>query len=147
MSRTLFLLVYPSRLFPAHWSLWLPTTRNSNLGKRIHAVGDAGSGFQFVVDRNYDLALSEEGYPGHVLPLAEMDEGNVVDDVPDQSPVRESAASMSDPEEGLVGTGDGTLLLRPRDRIEEVASSIPTPGKSLRSAVTMVNGSPDTVSS
>src|SRR6187551_3436105 len=43
-SRTLYVLVYPSPLFAAHWSFWLPyldiSGREARVGDRIHATGD-----------------------------------------------------------------------------------------------------------
>ena len=49
--RTLHVLVYPSPLFAAHWSFWLPYPdtdapgRDSDMGDRIHATGDRLNGF------------------------------------------------------------------------------------------------------
>lgn len=59
MYRTVYVLVYPSRLFSAHWSFWLPYTdsgdQQSNTGDRIHVTGDRLNGFQYEYDHNYDI--------------------------------------------------------------------------------------------
>ncbi|KAI1412041.1 hypothetical protein F5Y13DRAFT_180395 [Hypoxylon sp. FL1857] len=70
--RILYVLVYPSRLFAAHWSFWLPYikdgNRQSDTGDRIHVTGDRLNGFLYEYaahlskasqDRND--ALGEEG--------------------------------------------------------------------------------------
>ncbi|KAI1394570.1 hypothetical protein F4819DRAFT_493327 [Hypoxylon fuscum] len=59
MHRTLYVLVYPSRLFAAHWSFWLPYVdagnQQSNTGDRIHATGDRLHGFQYEYIRDYNV--------------------------------------------------------------------------------------------
>lgn len=59
--RTLYLLIYPSRPFAAHWSLFLPykspsSPSSTKIGKRIHATGDRLNGFTLEIVRNYDRA-------------------------------------------------------------------------------------------
>ncbi|KAI0853604.1 hypothetical protein F5Y00DRAFT_105111 [Daldinia vernicosa] len=59
MLRTIYVLVYPSRLFAAHWSFWLPyvdtDNQQSNIGDRIHVTGDRLNGFQYEYIRNYNV--------------------------------------------------------------------------------------------
>jgi hypothetical protein len=59
MDRTLYVLVYPSRLFAAHWSLWIPYVdaagRETDIGDRIHVTGDRLNGFEYEYIRNYNI--------------------------------------------------------------------------------------------
>jgi hypothetical protein len=45
MPHKVYLLVYPSPLFPVHWALWIPSDRidgaGTTLGKGIHVTGRA----------------------------------------------------------------------------------------------------------
>jgi hypothetical protein len=60
MYQTLYVLVYPSRLFAAHWSFWIPHLdsggQESSTGDRIHVTGDCLNGFEYeyVCDYNVD---------------------------------------------------------------------------------------------
>ena len=61
MSQTLYVLVYPSRLFAAHWSFWLPrieeaSGRELDTGDRIHVTGDRLNGFQYEYVRGYNVS-------------------------------------------------------------------------------------------
>ncbi|CAJ2510208.1 Uu.00g061080.m01.CDS01 [Anthostomella pinea] len=68
MHHTLFVLVYPSRLFAAHWSFWLPYDDASNhIGDRVHVTGDRLGGFQYEYIRNYDV--SEDDRHPKALPI------------------------------------------------------------------------------
>ncbi|KAF2752611.1 hypothetical protein EJ05DRAFT_505899 [Pseudovirgaria hyperparasitica] len=112
MSRTVHLIVYNSPLFPAHWGLWVPQKDgDQNIGKLIHATGDARNGFEVAFKRNYDLGATSRSY--QLLPLAQVADQHVVDVKGD----------------GRTGT-DTTV----HDYLEQVALSIPAPGRSLRSA-------------
>ncbi|KAI9657346.1 MAG: hypothetical protein M1821_003026 [Bathelium mastoideum] len=57
--RTLYVLVYPSRLFAAHWSFWLPyldtESHELEIGHRIHVTGDRLNGFTYDFENNYDV--------------------------------------------------------------------------------------------
>lgn len=59
MHRTLYVLVYPSRLFAAHWSFWIPyhygNGQESNVGDRIHVTGDRLHGFEYEYVQNYNV--------------------------------------------------------------------------------------------
>ena len=59
MSRPLYLVVYHSRLFAAHWALWIPTYANEtvgDVGKVIHVEGSPSEGFSHQFKRNYDIS-------------------------------------------------------------------------------------------
>ncbi|KAI1451420.1 hypothetical protein F4805DRAFT_103091 [Annulohypoxylon moriforme] len=108
MSRTIYLLVYNSRLFPAHWSLWIPSPENPDVGKRIHAQGDVATGFELCFERNYDKGQTSRRH--EILPLADVDSVHIIDT-----------------------PGDGTRSTdqEPKDRLENIVLSVPTPGPSL----------------
>ncbi|KAH8908536.1 hypothetical protein BR93DRAFT_489954 [Coniochaeta sp. PMI_546] len=63
MHRTLYVLVYPSRLFAAHWSLWIPyldsSGQESDTGDRVHVTGDRLNGFQYEYLRDYNVREDE----------------------------------------------------------------------------------------
>ncbi|KAM7219905.1 hypothetical protein V8F06_004760 [Rhypophila decipiens] len=117
MARSVYLLIYNSPLFPAHWAIWIPSEAKSTTGKLIHARGDARSGFDVTVDRNYDI--SQTGRKHEIIPLARVDDSNVVDSPSDAPRTRET---------GSAGT------FSPQDKVEQIALRVPAPGPSLRTA-------------
>ena len=108
--RDIKLIVYGGGLFDAHWALFIPTTANHQVGKLIHAVGDARNGFTLEFSRNYDLSHTTRKL--EVLPLTTVDSKYIVDT-----------------------PGDGTRQkdTNPVDIIEKKASDVAVPGPSLRS--------------
>ncbi|KAI1328006.1 hypothetical protein F5Y16DRAFT_420342 [Xylariaceae sp. FL0255] len=71
-SRILYVLVYPSRLFAAHWSFFIPYSssphaRDNNhhhpigRGNRIHVTGDRLNGFRYEYDADYNPDDDPEG--------------------------------------------------------------------------------------
>jgi hypothetical protein len=56
MPPSISLLVFPSRLFPAHWTLFIPSPSSPNTGTLLNARGTALSGFTIEFERNYSLA-------------------------------------------------------------------------------------------
>ncbi|KAF2801836.1 uncharacterized protein BDZ99DRAFT_469349 [Mytilinidion resinicola] len=112
MPQTISLLIFNSPIFPAHWALWLPHPANSNTGKLINAVGDAATGFEIIIEREYDLRNITQRYQ-----LVALDE-------------------VSDVKEDGRNSKDSTAY----DCIEKVALSVPAPKKSLVSA-TIAEGS------
>jgi hypothetical protein len=115
MPRTVYLVVYNSPLFPAHWGLWIPQLDNPDVGKFIEAAGDAANGFDISFERNYDLGSTPRAY--RKLPLADVLDQYVVDVRGDGSQSKDQTA---------------------HDCIEEVALSIPAPGRSLVSVAAQV---------
>ncbi|KAF2123947.1 hypothetical protein P153DRAFT_327702 [Dothidotthia symphoricarpi CBS 119687] len=111
MPRAIYLVVFKSPLFPAHWGLWIPSAADPNIGKRIHASGDAATGFQIFFERNYDLVATRRRY--QVLPLAQVLDQHVVD---------------------VEGDGSQWSDTTAHDYIEQVALSVPAPARSLISA-------------
>ena len=52
---TLYVHVYPSPLFAAHWSFFLPRQNpKSEIGDRIHVTGDRLNGFEYEYIRDYN---------------------------------------------------------------------------------------------
>ncbi|KAH9865823.1 hypothetical protein J1614_009410 [Plenodomus biglobosus] len=119
MTRTVYLVIYNSPLFPAHWGLWLPSLTDPTLGKFLHAEGDAANGFEIVFKRNYDLDATSR--PHQSLPLAEVSEDHAIDVPGDGSLVADSIA---------------------HDDLERVLLSVPAPGASLVSASSQVRKGP-----
>jgi hypothetical protein len=48
MTCTVYLIVYNSPLFPAHWGLSTPSLHNLTIGKFFNAEGDAANGFEIT---------------------------------------------------------------------------------------------------
>ncbi|KAF3391177.1 hypothetical protein DPV78_010916 [Talaromyces pinophilus] len=116
MPRNIFLIIYKSPLFPAHWSLWIPSVANPNIGKRIHVTGDVKSGFEHEFVRNYDLRSETRTHV--VILMGEVEDKYVADD--DEDLRREEWVEERDKS--------------PRDQMEEVAIKIPAPGPSMNPA-------------
>ncbi|KAI1662424.1 hypothetical protein F4813DRAFT_107929 [Daldinia decipiens] len=82
MPRIIYVLVYPSRLFAAHWSFWLPyvdTNQQSNIGDRIHVTGDRLNGFQYEYIRNYNVCEDDRNpnaFPIGLVSETHMDLAN-----------------------------------------------------------------------
>ncbi|KAH8724355.1 hypothetical protein GQ44DRAFT_709032 [Phaeosphaeriaceae sp. PMI808] len=111
MPRNVYLLVFNSPLFPAHWSLWVPSTENPKVGKRLHATGDAASGFQIAFERNFNLDRDTRTH--QIILLAQAEDQHVVD-------VSEDGGERM----------DNTAY----DTLEEVALQVRAPGPSLASS-------------
>lgn len=63
MQHVLYILIYPSRPFAAHWSFWIPYLNTSgeeaDTGDRIHVTGDRLNGFQYEYVRDYNVREDE----------------------------------------------------------------------------------------
>ncbi|KAL2214140.1 hypothetical protein CC79DRAFT_114311 [Sarocladium strictum] len=89
---TLYVHVYPSPLFAAHWSFFLPREDlKSEIGDRIHVTGDGLNGFEYEYVRDYDPkedARRPNAFPiGRVMMTAmqRLIGGQVVDEADDRS--------------------------------------------------------------
>ncbi|THH18703.1 hypothetical protein EW146_g2326 [Bondarzewia mesenterica] len=111
MTRTVYLAVFNSILFPAHWGLWIPTVEKPELGKMIQVNGDPLSGFQHDFERNCNIKDTKRTHTLFVL--AEIEDRFVLDLPPNADNPQEPAAI---------------------DKIEQKAFAIPPPTKSLRSS-------------
>lgn len=111
MTRTIYLIVYSSPLFPAHWAIWIPSQGSQTVGKRIHVEGDVATGFQLSFDRNYDK--TQDSRKHEIIVIGEVETGHVMD---------------------TPGNGSNTVDREPKDAIESIAAKVPPPGPSLMSA-------------
>lgn len=61
MFRQVYLLITHSRLFPAHWAIWIPNVSHliPGTGKIINVRGDAMTGFRHEFDRGVVLEQCE----------------------------------------------------------------------------------------
>jgi len=114
--REIYLLSYNSRLFPAHWGIWIPYIANPSVGKVIHVTGDAASGFQHEFKRNYNLLTT--GRAHKLTLLAKVSSRHVTD---------------------TLGDGLFSIDTIAVDDIERQALAIEAPGKSLMSAGAKAN--------
>ncbi|KAF2681241.1 hypothetical protein K458DRAFT_420760 [Lentithecium fluviatile CBS 122367] len=108
MPRTIYLAIYNSRLFPAHWALWIPHKDDPAIGKRIHANGNASEGFTIDFERNHNIEETTGSY--QLLALAEVADKFLED---------------------VRGGGTQGVDQVACDWVEEVALSVQAPGKSL----------------
>jgi hypothetical protein len=115
--RTIHIVCYtPSRLFPAHWSLWIPSKERPEIGTLIQVKGDSMTGFRHEIERGYNLSACDRR-PWYA-PLAQIEERHVTD--------------------RPTGGSDTTAY----NYLEQVALSIPAPGPSLRNESSSVSISP-----
>ncbi|TGJ79164.1 hypothetical protein E0Z10_g9601 [Xylaria hypoxylon] len=117
MPKTVYLIIYKSPLFPAHWALWIPSEADPNIGKRIHAEGDAATGFRLSFDRNYDIR--QESRKHETLVVAKVGAGHLID---------------------TPGNGVNSVDTEPMDAVETVAAKVLTPGTSLVPSTTSTRG-------
>lgn len=115
-ARPVYLIVYNSPLFAAHWSLFIPQLGSDTLGKLIHVTGDVREGFQHQFKRNYDLSETTHGYQRIALPSVAAN--HIVD---------------------VRGNGQRSSDTTPHDDLERIALEVPAPGPSLRSATAGVS--------
>ncbi|KAB5547352.1 hypothetical protein GE09DRAFT_208882 [Coniochaeta sp. 2T2.1] len=121
MHRTLYVLVYPSRLFAAHWSFWIPYLdadgRESDVGDRIHVTGDRLNGFQYEHLRHYNVREDERlpnSFPIGLLDPASVEKGNGHD-------------------WGISGVAEE---ITPVNRFDKVCREVEAPGPSLNKVAT-----------
>ncbi|KAF9047144.1 hypothetical protein BDZ89DRAFT_1007296 [Hymenopellis radicata] len=117
-ERQISLIVYHSPLFPAHWSLYIPSAADSGIGKIVHATGDARNGFVHELKRGYRPADDERAYS--IIPIALVSSSHVVDVHSNSGLVVHTAP-------------DEDLLMLAVDDVERVLLSVPAPSKSLNS--------------
>lgn len=112
MTRPIYLIIYTSTLFPAHWSLWIPSLSDPSIGKRLHAEGDAATGFKTVFERGY--VLHEDTRKYQCLLLGEVSDEYVLD---------------------VDGQECDSIA---HDDLERILLSVPAPGASLVSSESQV---------
>ena len=72
------LLIYNDtpRTFKDHWTYWVRSRTNADIGVQIHAAGDVQQGFELEIIRSHDLraaADSTNKYPKKRVPLQWVD--------------------------------------------------------------------------
>ncbi|KAI1377586.1 hypothetical protein F4677DRAFT_41337 [Hypoxylon crocopeplum] len=133
MHRTLYVLVYPSRLFAAHWSFWLPyidaNNQQSNIGDRIHVTGDRLNGFQYEYIRNYDVCEDDRHPTAFPIGL-----------------VSETYLSKASKGGNSTSSGEGDTKDIALNAFDEACREVPAPGPSLnkvnRTEVDKATGAP-----
>ena len=115
MNRTVYLVVFNSPLFPAHWALWIPHEDSDGKGKLLNINGSAATGFDLEFERNYSLRNCSRTH--QTIELAKVPTQYVVDVKGDGSESTDSTA---------------------HDYIEEVALGIAPPAPSLVSVSSQV---------
>ncbi|KAI4647276.1 uncharacterized protein J4E79_010428 [Alternaria viburni] len=113
MPRPIYLIVFNSPLFPAHWGLWIPHPSSSDpqTGTYLNATGDAASGFSIEFERNYEIGA--DGRRHQLISLGDVADEHVVD---------------------VTGDGKWSVDQIARDRLEEVVLGVKPPGPSLVAA-------------
>jgi hypothetical protein len=101
MTRDVYLIIYHSPLFPAHWALWIPYANNSQIGKKLHVFGDAAQGFEHEFQRNYSPAGTQRK---HSLVLLAKVEDRYVVDVPGDGSQSSDKDAVDDIERKVLAT-------------------------------------------
>jgi len=118
MPRPIYLIVFNSPLFPAHWGFWIPDPSSSDpqIGTYLNATGDAASGFSIEFERNHEHGV--DGRRHQLISLGEVADEHVVD---------------------VMGDGKWSVDQVARDRLEEVVLGVKPPGPSLIAADSKVS--------
>jgi len=112
MSRPVYLIIYHSPIFAAHWALWIPYYEEEVAGKSgkiINVQGSPSEGFLHEFERNYDIAAETRRHSIRLLTW--LDSKYIIDT-----------------------TGDYSVDSTAIDFLERLALTIQAPGPSLRSA-------------
>lgn len=112
--RQIFLLVWPSGLFKAHWAIFIPDLADKTFkkGKYIHVEGALDSGFEMAVVRGWDIDQTNRR-PGTPIEIGWVQSDKVVDTPTQKGRLEKDAV--------------------PRDKIEAFLASVPPPAASLNS--------------
>lgn len=132
----LYVVVPPSPLFAAHWSLFIPDSSLHSLGarvgalpttgRRIHVSGDRLNGFSLEIIRAYDVR-KHRSVGSRQYPI-----GLIVGDC-----LREDAHTSGGEEqhqEKDEDDGGGYIDNQPRDAFEDACVQVEAPGPSLNKA-------------
>lgn len=121
-SRRISILIFPSPLFPAHWSLFIasPSPTTESIGTRIHVHGDAKAGFAHEFVRGYDVSRSTLG--DKLVPLGVVDEAVLAEGKGEGEGCQEHDGVQTE-----------TRDVDARNELERIALSVPAPGPSLNS--------------
>jgi hypothetical protein len=112
---TLYVHVYPSPLFAAHWSFFLPREDlKSEIGDRVHVTGDGLNGFEYEYVCDYDP--KEDARRPNAFPIG-----------------RVMTTARQRPIGGQVMDGEDD-----RSIFDRICRQVPAPGPSLNAASTGV---------
>ncbi|KAK3694173.1 hypothetical protein B0T22DRAFT_437276 [Podospora appendiculata] len=79
--RQLYLACFiPSRLFPAHWAMWVPSADDEHIGTLVQVIGDPLNGFVHEFERGYKSR--EDSRPPLLQELGSATEDSVLPDGP-----------------------------------------------------------------
>lgn len=129
--RNLYVLVYPSRLFAAHWSFFLPydggiSGTESDTGDRIHVTGDRLNGFRYGYVREY--CVSEDTRQPNKFPIGSV----LVEHLKAKMEfLQDSSVVGRVDEDGNLGEMD----MGPFNGFDEACRAVPAPGPSLNKTV------------
>jgi len=113
MSRPVYLIIYHSPIFAAHWALWIPSYNKNVIGqsgKIINVQGSPSDGFVHEFERNYNLSAESRSHSLKLLGW--VDPKSILD----------------------TACGDHSVDNTPIDALERSALDIQAPGPSLRHA-------------
>jgi hypothetical protein len=120
MYQTLYVLVYPSRPFAAHWSFWIPHLnaggQESHTGDRIHVTGDRLNGFEYEYVRDY--SVDQDDRKPTAFPI-----GSVL--------VSHTGNARNDENRGLDETTKSSALVTSWNQFDYACQQVPAPGPSL----------------
>jgi len=114
-TKETFLVVYSSRLFPSHWGVLVPSSRGTDAGTLINAIGDPSAGFEHDFKRDY--GGEDTRRVAKTLLLGKV----AFEHAKDRKEVGQSTDNV------------------PNNTLEDVALSVPPPYKSLRSSKNSVS--------
>lgn len=130
-ERILYVLIPPSPLFAAHWSLFIPDAssfdaaskpyQEPKIGRRIHVSGDRLNGFTLEIVRDYDVKMHRGArqYPIATIPSASLESSG--------SSSQGSAPHLQKDED----EGGGYVDNRALDEFERICVEVEAPGPSL----------------
>lgn len=110
MPHAIYLIIFNSPLFPAHWAMYIPHATTTGKGTLINVRGDPSTGFCHEFERNYDPNSTADRKK--LLYLCDVEEEHIVD---------------------MIGDGAASIDAHAVDDIERMALQVCAPPKTLRS--------------
>ena len=132
------MLIPPSPLFAAHWSLFMPDTpsfntktqryEESDMGTRVHVAGDRLKGFKLEIIRRYDFREDHGVTFSRRFPVGLMSHISLCQSNPSEhnNEAEEQKMKMKDENEG-----GGFVDNSPANAFEQVCINVEAPGPSL----------------
>jgi hypothetical protein len=134
---SLFVIIPPSPLFAAHWSLFILDRRRQNMsstsvgnndattGRRIHVSGDRLNGFKLEIIRRYNIT-KHRGIGSRRFPIGQISQDNISDISAELERELVDSHPIKDEDEG-----GGYVDNQPKDDLERICVKIEPPGPSL----------------